>query len=113
VTNTAVNTTRVPGDDYRALGWARNPNSKFVYDATYIKLREVVLTYTLPNNLFEKSSFINGASLSLVGSNLWIISKDLPHADPETGHTSGNVQGWQSGVMPTTRNIGFTVNLQF
>jgi hypothetical protein len=113
VTNTATNTIRVPGDNYRALGWARNPNSKFVYDATYIKLREVVLTYTLPAKMFESSQFFNGASFSLVGNNLWIISKDLPHADPETGHTAGNIQGWQSGVMPTTRNIGFTVNLQF
>lgn len=113
VTNTATNTTRIPGDDYRALGWARNPNALFVYDATYIKLREVVLTYTLPTGMFEKSNFINGASFSLVGSNLWIISKDLPHADPEAGQGAGNVQGWQSGVMPTTRNIGLTVNLQF
>jgi hypothetical protein len=57
--------------------------------------------------------FFQGVSFSLVGSNLWIIKKDLPHADPEATQSSGNVQGWQSGVMPTTRNIGFNVNLQF
>jgi TonB-linked SusC/RagA family outer membrane protein len=107
-----TNDVRVAGDDYRVFGWSRNPNAKFVYDATYIKLREVVLTYSLPGSLLDKT-FINGISFSLVGSNLWIISKDLPHADPESGHTGGNIQGWQSGVMPTTRNIGLTVNLQF
>jgi TonB-linked SusC/RagA family outer membrane protein len=112
VTNTATNTTRVHGDDYRVFGWSRNPNSKFVYDATYIKLRELVITYSLPAKTLDKS-FFNGVSFSLVGSNLWIISKDLPHADPEASQSSGNVQGWQSGVMPTTRNIGLTVNLQF
>ncbi|MBN2174965.1 MAG: SusC/RagA family TonB-linked outer membrane protein [Bacteroidales bacterium] len=112
VTNTAPNTTRVAGDDYRVFGWSRNPNSRFVYDATYIKLREVVITYKLPEKVIE-NSFLNGVSFSLVGSNLWIISKDLPHADPEASQGAGNVQGWQSGVMPTTRNVGFTVNLNF
>jgi len=112
VTDTETNGTRVAGDDYRVFGWSRNPNSTFVYDATYIKLREVIITYTLPASMLE-NSFFNGVSFSLVGSNLWIISKDLPHADPEASQSSGNVQGWQSGVMPTTRNVGFTVNLQF
>jgi TonB-linked SusC/RagA family outer membrane protein len=107
-----TNTTRVHGDDYRVFGYSRNPNSAFVYDATYVKLREVVLTYSLPAKTLE-DSFFNGISFSLVGSNLWILYKDLPHADPEASQTSGNVQGWQSGVMPTTRNLGLTVNLQF
>lgn len=106
------NFTRVHGDDDTAFGVGAHPTSAFVYDATYIKLREVVLTYSLPSTMLEKS-FFNGVSVSLVGSNLWIISKDLPHADPEASQGSGNVQGWQSGVMPTTRNIGLTVNLQF
>lgn len=108
----AQNTIRVEGGDYRVFGYARNPNSAFVYDASYVKLREVTLTYSIPSRVLE-NSFIRGASFSLFGSNLWIVSKDLPHADPEAGHTSGNVQGWQSGVMPTTRNVGFSVNLQF
>jgi len=112
VTNTAPNENRVNGDDYRVFGWSRNPNSKFIYDASYVKLREVVLTYNLPEKLLEKTA-IAGLSVSLVGSNLWILYKDLPYADPEAGHTGGNVSGWQSGVMPTTRNIGLTVNLQF
>jgi hypothetical protein len=53
------------------------------------------------------------ASISFVGSNLWIIHKNLPYADPEASQGAGNVQGWQSGVMPATRNFGFTLNLQF
>jgi len=63
--------------------------------------------------VMAKSSWIHGATFSIVGSNLWIIQKDLPHADPEASQSSGNVQGWQSGVMPALRNVGFTVNLQF
>ncbi|MBU3927194.1 MAG: SusC/RagA family TonB-linked outer membrane protein [Bacteroidetes bacterium] len=108
-----TNTTRVSGADYRVFGWSRNPNKKFVYDATYIKLREVVISYSIPQKVMAKSSWIHGATFSIVGSNLWIIQKDLPHADPEASQSSGNVQGWQSGVMPALRNVGFTVNLQF
>ena len=88
------------------------PNSEFVYDASYVKLREVVLTYNFPKNLIAKT-FIDGASLSFVGSNLWIIHKNLPYADPESSQSAGNIQGWQSGVMPATRNYGFSLKVQF
>jgi hypothetical protein len=106
------NFTRAPGNDYRLQGYSKNPNSTFVYAASYIKLREAVITYSIPRSILSKS-FFNGVSFSLVGSNLWIIAKELPHADPEASQSSGNIQGWQSGVMPTTRNVGFSVNLQF
>jgi outer membrane receptor protein involved in Fe transport len=106
------NTVRVEGGDYRVFGYSRNPNSKFVYDASYIKLREFVISYSIPKATLAKTA-LQGVTFSLVGSNLWIISKDLTHADPEATQSSGNIQGWQSGVMPTTKNIGLTVNLQF
>jgi hypothetical protein len=106
------NTLRVEGCDYRLHGWNKNPNSKFIYDASYVKLREANITYNLPRRIMEKT-FIYGASISFVGSNLWIIHKNLPYADPEASQSSGNTQGWQSGVMPSTRNFGFTLNLQF
>ena len=100
------------GTYYTPVGSSYAPNAMFIYDASYIKLREVSLSYTLNPKLF-KGTFINGASLSLVGSNLWIIHKNLPYADPETTQGAGNVQGWQSGVMPSTRNFGFTLNVNF
>ena len=105
--------SRVHGDDYRVFGWSRNPNKAFVYNANYIKLREVVLSYSLPQKLMDKSAALYGVSFSLVGSNLWIIAKDLPYADPEASQGAGNVQGWQSGVMPSMRKIGLTVKVQF
>jgi TonB-linked SusC/RagA family outer membrane protein len=106
------NTRRVPANDYRLFGYARNPNAAFVYDASFVKLREVSLTYNLPKEWLA-NTFLGGASLSFVGSNLWIIHKNLPHADPESSQSAGNIQGWQSGVMPTTRNFGVNLNLQF
>lgn len=112
VTGYETNTTRVAGGDYRVFGWSRNPNAAFIYEANYIKLREAAITYTMPRTIMDKT-FIHGASFSLVGGNLWIISKDLPHADPEASQGSGNIQGWQAGVMPSLRTIGFNVKLQF
>jgi hypothetical protein len=106
------NTVRTEGGDYRVWGWNSNPNSKFIYDASYVKLREVTVSFDLPAKWVART-FINRASLVLVGSNLWIIHKNLPYADPEAGQSSGNTQGWQSGVMPTTRNYGITLNVQF
>jgi TonB-linked SusC/RagA family outer membrane protein len=106
------NDIRVAGDDYRVFGYARNPNATFMYDASYVKLREASISYSLPKSIANKI-YMQGATFSLVGSNLWIIYKDLPDADPEATQGAGNVQGWQSGVLPTTRNIGFNINLQF
>jgi TonB-linked SusC/RagA family outer membrane protein len=106
------NTVRIPADRYSVRGWARDPNAAFVYDASYIKLRELVLTYQLPSALMERT-FISRASVSLIGSNLWIIHKNLPHADPEMSQSSGNIQGWQCGVLPAVRNFGVSLNLEF
>jgi outer membrane receptor protein involved in Fe transport len=107
-----TNTNRVEGGNYRVFGWSKNPNKAFVFDASYVKLREVVLSYSIPKSSLAKTA-LQGVTFSLVGSNIWIISKNLKHADPEASQGAGNIQGWQSGVMPTTRNIGFSVNLQF
>ncbi len=108
--NGQKNTKRVAGDDYRLNGYAKNPDKAFIYDASYVKLREITISYKIP---FKKESFFSNATVGLVGSNLWIIFKNLPNADPEAGLSSGNVQGYQTGVMPTTRNYGFNLKLQF
>jgi hypothetical protein len=107
-----VNTVRRKNENYAAIGWAADPNKRFVYDASYIKLRELTITYDLPKNLIRKL-YLSNASIGFVGSNLWIIMKNLPHADPEASQGSGNIQGWQSGVLPATKNLGFTLNLTF
>lgn len=105
------NKRRVAGNDYRVFGYARNPNSAFVFDASYVKLREVAITYAFPRTMLGNT--FTGLSLSVVGSNLWIIHKNLPYADPESSQSSGNIQGWQSGPLPTTRNFGLNLKVQF
>ena len=95
-----------------ALGYVRAPNALHVYDASFVKLREVTLTYSLPNTIAEKFSLSN-VSLSAVGRNLWIIDKNIPYSDPEAGLSSGNIQGYQSGAIPSTKEYGLNLRLQF
>jgi TonB-linked SusC/RagA family outer membrane protein len=107
------NTTRVDAiSGGSPFGYATYPNSEFVYDASYIKLRQVSLTYTLPSRYLD-NTFMTGLSFSVTGSNLWIIDKDLPYADPESGLSSGNLQGYVTGSLPTTQDYGFNIKAQF
>ncbi len=95
------------------LGYVSQPAAHYLYDASYVKLRDVGLTYDLPQSTIDKIGPIKGASVSAVGKNLWIIHKNLPHADPEQGIAAGNVQGYQGSAFPATRNVTFNLKLQF
>lgn len=97
-------------DRNHALGIPTAPGSMFLYDASYIKLREVAVSYNLPRSVVNKLG-VNGLQVSAVGSNLWIIQKHTPHADPEAGLASGNLQGFQNGVYPALRNFGVNLRL--
>ena len=105
------NDKRVSNTNYGSYGYVRNPAAGFVYDASYVKLREALISYSLPASTVEKlGGVFKGIDLSLVGRNLWIIHKNLPYADPEESISSGNLQGYQGGAYPTTRTL--TLNLK-
>ena len=108
------NTKRVSNTNYGLYGYARLPNSAFVYDAGYAKLREASISYTLPTKLVSKFSGVGSIDISLVGRNLWIIKKYVPDADPEDALSSGNYgQGYQSGSYPAVRTFGANVRISF
>jgi len=94
---------------YKALNRINESN---VFDASYVKLREVKLGYHLPNRWVSKIG-LQSASFALVARNLWIIHKNAPNIDPETAFNTGNAQGLESLQLPTTRSIGFNLNLKF
>ncbi|MGI4761917.1 MAG: SusC/RagA family TonB-linked outer membrane protein [Janthinobacterium lividum] len=108
------NTKRVSNTNYGLYGYVRNPSAAFVYDASFVKLREVALTFGLPKTLLAKAPFLKAADLSIVGRNLWIIHKNLPDADPEDVASSGNIgQGYQGGSYPAVRTLGVNVRVSF
>jgi TonB-linked SusC/RagA family outer membrane protein len=107
------NTTRVTNSEYGSYGYRRLPAAAFVYDAGYIKLREVIIGYSLPQTFVSKLGPLKGVDLSLIGRNLWIIHKNLPNADPEDGLSFGNVQGYQVGSYPSVRTFAFNLKVRF
>ena len=94
------------------LGNAMAP-SYFVYNAGYVKLRELTFGYSVPQKYLSKFKTIKGIDVSLFGRNLWIIKKYVPFSDPEDGMSSGNIQGYQSGAYPNTKMYGFNVRFNF
>jgi TonB-linked SusC/RagA family outer membrane protein len=106
------NKTRVDATNSDGFGTGLLPHKAFIYDAGFVKLREVVITYNLPSKFLNKT-FIRGVSLSAIASNLWIIHKSLPYADPESGMTAGNIQGYTTGSLPTTRDFSFNLKFNF
>lgn len=98
---------------YQPKGYGNAPNSEFVYDTSYVKLREASISYRLPKSILE-NTFLEDVTVSLVGRNLWIIHKNVPYADPEAGVTGGlRSRGNSIGLLPTTRDIGFNVTIKF
>ncbi|MCM4168433.1 TonB-dependent receptor P26 [Arenibacter antarcticus] len=99
-------------DQSTAIGSKAAPHAYHVYDASFVKLREATLSYSLPKSIAERISMSN-ITLSAIGRNLWIIDKNIPYSDPEAGLSSGNIQGYQSGAIPTAKEYGFNLKLQF
>ncbi|MEM9917066.1 MAG: SusC/RagA family TonB-linked outer membrane protein [Bacteroidota bacterium] len=81
-----------------------------IFDASFLKLREIRLGYTLPNRLFGKSS-VRDVNISLFGRNLAILAADLPYLDPQIIAGAGNDQGLENAQIPSVRSFG--VNLSF
>lgn len=110
------NITYVPNDvvvtaeEYNHAAFTNSIPAGSIFDATYVKLREVRLGYTFKN----LGNFpIKGINISIVGRNLAILYSTVPHVDPETSFTNGNVQGLEFGQLPSARSLGFNINLKF
>jgi len=92
--------------------YARPNYAEFViYDASFIKLREVTLGYNFPEKMFTGTP-IKGARLSLAGRNLAILYRKTPKGiDPEAASTAGNGQGIENGSLPPNAIYGFNFKL--
>lgn len=109
--NYVKNTTPVNPQDYWNTVFNNTP-APFVYDASYVKLREVSLGYTIPKSVFAGSK-VNSIYISAFARNLLTFNKDLPNVDPESMYTSGNGQGFEYGSLPFRRSYGFNIKVTF
>jgi TonB-linked SusC/RagA family outer membrane protein len=83
-----------------------------VRDSDYMRLRQLSIGYNIPSSVLE-GTFIQSASVSLIGKNLFFLSNDVENVDPESAYNSNNSQGLEFSGMPVPRTIGFNVNLKF
>ena len=111
-----ANTNVMSRYDYYANpeGWTSigAPHEMHVHDASFAKLRELRLGYTLPENILNQTPFTN-ASIAFVGRNLWILGKNAPYTDPEAGLGAGNRQGYQTGAFPAVKTYGLNLSFNF
>ena len=87
--------------------------ASYVYDKTYVKLRELSLKYQLPKSLLNKLNIgLSSASIAFVATNPWLIYSAVPNIDPsEVGGASYN--GLEGGQALSTRSFGLTLNVTF
>ena len=106
LTDTRTFATKTKGVNYidymTTTSNSTNVNYNY-YSQTFLKLREVTLTWNLPNKML-KGTFFRSANISLVGRNLLLFSK-IPNVDPDPG--VDNLQ------TPSTRSMGINANLKF
>ncbi len=87
--------------------------SMFMYDASFGKLRQLTLGYSLPAKMLTKTPF-RTVSISIVGRNLALLWKNIPNVDPESAYSNqAGAQGLEYFAMPTTRSYGFNIGLGF
>ena len=85
-----------------------------IFDASYVKLREVIIGYDFNNVPLLRDIGVKNVKLSVVGRNLLILHDNLPHVDPENGISAGNSSvGMNSTPTPSARSFGFDLKLHF
>ncbi len=94
--------------DYLAFG---DPNSIWVEDGSYVRFKDIKLSYTLPSSWFSGSKKPN-VSLYVSGQNLITIT-GYSHYDPEASWTSSAVNGWDRGVYPSAKSYTLGLNVKF
>ncbi len=109
-----TNTTQVHYQDYWT-NYIRADYGTNLVSATYVKLREVSLSYAFPKKWMAKTKYISNIELSLYGNNVWMwVPKENTYADPEVNaYGAGNAQGFEFYNLPSLRTFGFGAKVDF
>lgn len=89
---------------------SRYAPSMFVYDNSYIKCREITLSYSFPKNWLKR---IQGLTVSFVARNPFIVWKNIPNIDPDSNYNNTTGMGLEYGSLPSRKSFGFNVNVKF
>ncbi len=90
----------------------------YVFDGSFLKLREAYISYNFPKSLLSRISYIEQATVSLVGSNLallWVHDSNTLRLDPEAGGVSSDTRGvgFEQASVPSSRSFGLKLNVTF
>lgn len=102
-------TNQLYPQDYYNLSANANP-AMFIYDASFIKLRQIILGYTFPATMFNNK--IQGITVSFVARNVFTIKKHTMNIDPESNYSNGP-QGIEQATVPYTRTFGLNLSAKF
>ena len=107
------NDVRLSGRDYYWWRYNRGNEEVGMFDASFLKLREVKISYSLPQSMLQGTP-IRTVTISAVGRNLALWTEN-PHFDPETLSFNGGtiVPGVEDMATPSSRSIGFNLNVTF
>jgi outer membrane receptor protein involved in Fe transport len=89
---------------------SENCPAMFIYDNSYVKCREITFGYTFPEKWLGKA--VKGLSVSFVARNPFIVWKNIPNIDPDSGYNTSGL-GLEYGSLPSRRSYGLNVNLKF
>jgi TonB-linked SusC/RagA family outer membrane protein len=102
---------QTPYNSYGDVIW--DFTSTRTFDATNFKMREISLTYTIPNSITNKIS-VNNVNISLIGRNIFQWNKSGRNEDPESAFNSvGTSQGILRATLPSIRSMGFKLAFDF
>nr|WP_223926814.1 SusC/RagA family TonB-linked outer membrane protein [Prevotella lacticifex] len=104
------NDIKINPEDYW-MSVCRNAPSMFIYDNSYIKCRELTLTYQVPTAWLH--NWVKALSVSFVARNPFIVWKNIPDIDPDSNYNNTTGMGLEYGSLPSRKSYGFNVNIKF
>ena len=105
----AVNTGKISAEGYYAVVGGDNPIwSEYIYSATYVRLQEAHISYTLPRKWLKSIEL----TLGVTANNLFMIYRKAPFAPESTASTGTYYQGFDYFMQPSLRTLGFNIKLK-
>ena len=89
---------------HKGTAWGGSPSPADLYDATFFKIREISLTYSLPKSMLSIIN-MNTVSISAIGQNVFLWAKQFKYSDPDGGS--------ENFSDPSQRYVGFNVKVGF
>lgn len=104
------NDIKINPEDYW-MSVCRNAPAMFIYDNSYVKCREITLTYQFPQSWFGKA--IQDMTVSFVARNPFIVWKNIPNIDPDSNYNNTTGMGLEYGSLPSRKSFGFNLYVKF